>query len=68
MHCFWYENEILLCNWKQLITGGLFLCKDQFVYVPSQWETTLHCNVVSYCLGAYTKMIPAYGMLTLRSV
>ena len=22
---------------------------------PSQWETTLHCNVVSHWLGAYTK-------------
>ena len=26
-----------------------------FVYAPSQWETTLHCNVVSHWLGAYTK-------------
>ena len=23
------------------------------VYAPSQWETTLHCNVVSHWLGAY---------------
>ena len=23
------------------------------IYVPSQWETTLHCNVVSHWLGAY---------------
>ena len=29
--------------------------RDQFVYAPSQLETTLHCNVVSYWLGAYTK-------------
>ena len=29
--------------------------RDHFVYVPSQWETTLHCNVVSHWLGAYTK-------------
>ena len=28
---------------------------DIFVYVPSQWEMTLHCNIVSHCLGAYTK-------------
>ena len=27
--------------------------KDRFVYAPSQWETTLHCNVVSHWLGAY---------------
>ena len=30
-------------------------CRDHFVYVPSQWETTLHCNVVSHWLGTYTK-------------
>ena len=29
---------------------------DQFVYAPSQWETTLQCNVVSHWLGAYTKL------------
>ena len=26
-----------------------------FVHAPSQWETTLRCNAVSYWLGAYTK-------------
>ena len=30
-------------------------CKDHFVYVPIQWERTLHCNVVSHWLGASTK-------------
>ena len=34
------------CSW---------ICRDHFVYVPSQWETTLHCNVVSHWLGAYTE-------------
>ena len=29
--------------------------RDHFVYAPSQWETTLHCNVVSHWLGAFTK-------------
>ena len=29
--------------------------RDHFVSAPSQWETTLHCNVVSHWLGAYTK-------------
>ena len=28
---------------------------DHFVYAPSQWETTLHCNVVSHWLDTYTK-------------
>ena len=30
-------------------------CRDHFVNVPSQWETTLQCNVVSHLLGAFTK-------------
>ena len=25
------------------------------MYAPSQWETTLHCSIVSHRLGAYTK-------------
>ena len=29
--------------------------RDHFVYAPCQWETTLHCNVVSHWQGAYTK-------------
>ena len=28
--------------------------RDHFAYAPNQWETTLHCNVVSHWLGAYT--------------
>ena len=35
-----------------------FICecsRDNFVYVPSQWERTLHCNVVSHWLGAGTE-------------
>ena len=30
-------------------------CVDHIVYAHSQWETTLHCNVVSHLLNAYTK-------------
>ena len=29
--------------------------RDNFVYAPGQWETTLHCNAVSHWLGSYTK-------------
>ena len=32
-----------------------FSYRDHFVNVPSQWETTLQCNVVSHWLGAFTK-------------
>ena len=38
-------------TWDILSLG----CRDQFVNAPSQWETTLQCNVVSYWLGAYTQ-------------
>ena len=31
------------------------LFRDDFVHAPSQWETTLQCNVVSHWLVAYTK-------------
>ena len=42
----------MLLRWQAL--WGIILC-----YVPSQWETTLHCNIVSHWLGAYTKRSPA---------
>ena len=29
--------------------------RDHFVYALSQWEATLHCNVASHWLGAYTQ-------------
>ena len=29
--------------------------QGSFLYAPCQWETTLHCNVVSHLLGVYTK-------------
>ena len=31
------------------------IIRVHFVNVPSQWEATLHCNVVSHWLGAFTK-------------
>ena len=40
------------------ISAGVVLfgiIRDDCVYVPSQWEMTLHCNVISHWLGAYTK-------------
>ena len=37
--------------------------RDHFVYAPSKWETTLHCNAVSRWLGAYTKWSLQYQAL-----
>ena len=31
------------------------LPREHSVHALSQWETTLHCNIVSHWLGAYTK-------------
>ena len=30
-------------------------CMDHFAHAPSQWETTLRCNIGSHWLGAYTE-------------
>ena len=30
----------------------LWYCRDQSIYAPSQWETSLQCNNVSHWLGA----------------
>ena len=38
-----------------IIYGMYCTLRDHFVYAPSQWEATLHCNVVSHWLGTYTK-------------
>ena len=40
---------------SQLTPIALCSLRGHFVYAPSQWETTSHCNVVSHWLGAYTK-------------
>ena len=40
-------------------------CREHSVYAPSQWETTLHCNVVSYWLGTYTKWSLHIGPIVL---
>ena len=29
--------------------------RGHFAHAPSQWETTLHCNIVPHWLGAYTE-------------
>ena len=34
--------------------------RDHFVYVPSQWETMLQCNIVCHWLGAYTNWSLCY--------
>ena len=38
-------------------SGADITRRDLSVCAPSQWETTLHCNVVSHWLGAYAKLL-----------
>ena len=45
-------NILFLCRVVSVVVQSF---KDHFVYAPSQWETTLQCNVVSHSLGAYTE-------------
>ena len=56
-------SEIVPCScwshvWKGFFFGIIYFIRDHFVYMPSQWETTLHCNIVSLA-GRIYKMIPA---------
>ena len=44
--------------WVMALSSNIdqsFMQRDHFVYAPSQWETTLQCNVVSHWLGACKK-------------
>ena len=43
-------------------------CRDHFVYAPSPWEKTSHCNIVSHWLAAYTKWSLQLGMKLSSSV
>ena len=43
--------------WFPLLMLCRYMPRDHFVYAPSQWETTLHCNV-SHWLGACTQNVP----------
>ena len=46
--------KIVSMSWRHHVEGRytlrnrLILCRDHFVYAPSQWETTLQGNVVSH--------------------
>ena len=42
--------------WQRFACFVVVIFRDHFVYAASQWETTLHCNVIYHWLGAYTIM------------
>ena len=45
-----------LFGYVKIIARSLPFSRDHSVYVPSQWETTLQCNVVSHWPVTYTKL------------
>ena len=53
------DGPILWCasitSYKAAVSPVPMQCRGLFVYAPSQWETTLHCNVVSHWQGSFTK-------------
>ena len=61
----WRCERVHPMNFHIILLCCIWLClghRDDFVYAPSQWETTLQCNIVSDWLCAYTiSFIPYLG-------
>ena len=48
-HRLWHNrNKIKHPNREHILWDILYVCRDHSGYGLSQWETTLHCNVVSH--------------------
>ena len=47
--------KVPISSRKSPLSSCSCIARDPFVNAPSQWETTLHSNVISHWLGAYTK-------------
>ena len=61
----WFITLLVLSIDSPAWTPGLSLCHTNFIlprdhsrYGLSQWETTLHCNVVSHWLSPYPEWSP----------
>ena len=62
--CVRCSNELTGCDWVNsygISLVALSFSRGHFVNAPSQWEMTLHCNVVSHWLGVYTQNDPCLG-------
>ena len=46
------------------LSRNIAISKDNFVYVLSQWEMTLYCNVISHWLGTYIKWSLDFSLLS----
>ena len=59
LQCFISNVDMIVLHWafgmyhvRSSARRLHFSCRDHFMYAPSQWETMLHCNIVSHWLGA----------------
>ena len=55
-----WPTELLDEDW---VMEYCLISRDHFVYVPSQWEMMLQCNVASNSNGRIHKMVPGYQMM-----
>ena len=55
------KQPIKFCIAITFVCKNLASNRDHFVCVPSQWETMLHCNVISHWLGPYTNWSLQYS-------
>ena len=56
LKCHGVKTQIFCHAFEKVLQTVLqWLSRDHFVNASSQWEMTLHCNVISHWLGAYTK-------------
>ena len=51
---FFYFLFVNLCWWVIGVVLN-YISREHFLYVPSQWDTTLQCNVVSHWVAAFTE-------------
>ena len=54
--------------WRYIKWYGWCSARDYFMHAPSQWGTTLQCNVVSHWLGACTKWFLQFTLNILQSL
>ena len=51
----WSRSWFVACSVPSHYLNYCQWYRDHFVNAPSQWEMTLHCNVISHWLDAFTK-------------
>ena len=57
----YHYSDVTWGSWPLRSPATRCFIRDHFVNVPSQWETTLHCNAVSHWLCVYTKWSLVYS-------